>query len=63
MSARPIPVRAGRLGAALALAAALGLPRSALSLAAGASARVKQVEVRGLDPAGLAARLGAPPAD
>ena len=44
------------------LAEALGLPRSALSLAAGASARVKQVEVRGLDPASLAARLGAPPA-
>ena len=43
------------------LAAALGLPRSALSLAAGASARVKQVDVRGLDAAGLAARLGSPP--
>lgn len=45
------------------LAAALGLPRSSLSLAAGASARVKQVEVRGLDPGGLAARLGAPATD
>lgn len=43
------------------IARALGLPKSALSLAAGASARVKQVEVRGLDPADLAARLGAPP--
>lgn len=43
------------------LAAALGLPKSALAVAAGASARVKQVEVRGLDSAGLAARLGPPP--
>ena len=39
------------------LASVLDLPRSALSLAAGASARVKQVEVRGLDAAGL----GSPP--
>lgn len=43
------------------LSSALGLPKSALSLAAGASARIKQVEVRGLDAAGLAARLGSPP--
>jgi len=43
------------------LSSALGLPKSALTLAAGASARIKQVEVRGLDAAGLAARLGAPP--
>ena len=43
------------------LSSALGLPKSALTLAAGASARIKQVEVRGLDAAGLAACLGAPP--
>ena len=43
------------------LAEALGLPKSSLSIAAGASARAKQVEVRGLDADGLAARLGSPP--
>ncbi len=42
------------------LAKTLGAPRSRLSLAAGATARVKTVQIDGLDADDLAARLGAP---
>lgn len=55
----------GRANVALCrlLAAELGLPRSAVSVVRGATARVKLVRVEGLDQAGLEAlvrRLGAP---
>jgi uncharacterized protein YggU (UPF0235/DUF167 family) len=43
------------------LAKALGRPKSALSIVRGETARLKQIEVSGLDEAELAARLGAPP--
>ena len=43
------------------LAKALGRPKSALSIVRGDTARVKQIEVDGLEPAHLAAALGAPP--
>jgi uncharacterized protein YggU (UPF0235/DUF167 family) len=43
------------------LAQALGRPRSALSIVRGDTARVKQIEVEGLEPADLAATLGQPP--
>jgi uncharacterized protein YggU (UPF0235/DUF167 family) len=43
------------------LAKALGRPKSALSIVRGDTARVKQIEVEGLEPADLAAVLGAPP--
>ena len=43
------------------LAKALGRPKSALTLVAGQTARLKRIEVQGLDAAGLAAALGAPP--
>lgn len=42
------------------LAAALGVPRSAIELVRGAAARDKLFRVRGLDPAGIRARLEAP---
>ena len=42
----------------LLLAKALGLPRSAVTLVAGDTARLKTVHIEG-DPADLAARLGA----
>jgi uncharacterized protein YggU (UPF0235/DUF167 family) len=44
------------------LAKALGRPKSALRLARGETARVKQIEVQGLDEAALFRILGAPPA-
>jgi uncharacterized protein YggU (UPF0235/DUF167 family) len=40
------------------LAKALGRPKSALTLIAGQTARLKRIEVAGLDEAGLAAALG-----
>jgi len=40
------------------LARALGRPKSALRVAAGATARVKQIEVEGLGEAELCAQLG-----
>jgi hypothetical protein len=43
------------------LAKALGRPKSALTLVAGQTARLKRIEIAGLDAAGLAAALGAPP--
>jgi uncharacterized protein YggU (UPF0235/DUF167 family) len=42
------------------LAKTLGRPRSAIRLLRGAAARVKQIEVDGLDEAQAYARLGAP---
>jgi uncharacterized protein YggU (UPF0235/DUF167 family) len=44
------------------LAKTLGRPRSALRLTRGAAARLKQVEIEGLEAAELARRLGAPDA-
>lgn len=43
------------------LADALGLPRSAVTLAAGGAARLKRVRIAGLDEAAVHARLGRPP--
>ncbi len=43
------------------LAKALGRPKSALSIVRGAAARVKQIEVAGLEPADLARAVGPPP--
>ena len=44
------------------LAKALGVSKSAVSLAAGHTARVKIVEISGLEPDDLARRAGPPPA-
>ena len=44
------------------LAKALGRPKSALSILRGAAARVKQIEIDGLDEAEAYRRLGAPDA-
>jgi uncharacterized protein YggU (UPF0235/DUF167 family) len=44
------------------LAAALGRPKSALRILRGQTARVKQVEIDGLDEVDGLARLGPPPA-
>jgi len=43
------------------LAKAIGRPKSALSLVRGDTARVKQIEVAGLEPAELFRILGEPP--
>ena len=43
------------------LAKALGLPRSAVSVARGQSARIKQVEIAGRELADLVAAWGPPP--
>lgn len=43
------------------LAKALGRPKSALGLIAGQTARLKRIEVEGLDSAALAAAFGPPP--
>ncbi|HEX3364074.1 DUF167 family protein [Phenylobacterium sp.] len=43
------------------LAKALGRPKSALRLVAGQTARLKRIEVEGLDSAALAAAFGPPP--
>ena len=45
------------------LAKALRRPKSSLTLVAGQTARLKRIEVAGLDEAGLAAALGPPPKD
>lgn len=42
------------------LAAALGLPKSAVSVERGGASRVKQVGIEGLDAAQVASRLAAP---
>jgi uncharacterized protein YggU (UPF0235/DUF167 family) len=42
------------------LAKTLGLPKSALRIAAGDTARVKRLEIDGLDEAALAAAVGSP---
>ena len=57
---RAAPVE-GEANAALEalLAKALGLPRSAVRVARGTTARLKQVAVEGLDAAAARARLGA----
>jgi uncharacterized protein YggU (UPF0235/DUF167 family) len=56
-------VESGANAAVLALLAkALGRPKSALSIVRGETARLKQIEVSGLDEAELATRLGAPEA-
>ena len=43
------------------LAKALGRPKSALRILRGETSRTKQIEVEGLEPAALAAAVGAPP--
>lgn len=43
------------------LARTLGRPKSAVRILRGETARVKQVEIDGLDEAEVSARLGAPP--
>lgn len=44
------------------LAKALGLPKSALTLVSGQTARVKLIEIEGLTEAALARAFGMPPA-
>jgi uncharacterized protein YggU (UPF0235/DUF167 family) len=70
-SGRPIlkartsaPPTDGRANAALErlVARALGLPPSAVRVAAGAASRTKTLEIHGADEALLAAKLGRPPA-
>ena len=56
------PVEGAANAALLAfLAKTLGLPRSALSIASGAGARLKLIDIEGCDPLTLAGALGAPP--
>ena len=57
------PPAEGAANAALLafLAKALGLPRSALTLASGAGARLKLIEIAGCDPLSLERALGRPP--
>ena len=43
------------------VAKALGRPASTVRLVGGAAARIKRLEIEGLDEAELARRLGAPP--
>jgi uncharacterized protein YggU (UPF0235/DUF167 family) len=43
------------------LARTLGRPKSAVAILRGDTARVKQVEIEGLDPADLDRAVGAPP--
>lgn len=54
----------GEANAAVAvlLAKALKLPRSAVRIVAGDTARLKMLEIEGLEPDGLAAAFGPPPA-
>jgi len=56
------PPEGGRANRAVTdlLSAALGVPPSSLELVRGAAARDKFFRVRGLDPDGMRARLGAP---
>jgi hypothetical protein len=60
---RAAPVE-GEANAALEalLAKALGVPKSRVAVARGATQRLKQVEVEGLDEAALHAAFGEPPA-
>jgi uncharacterized protein YggU (UPF0235/DUF167 family) len=44
------------------LAKTLGRPKSAIAILRGDTARVKQIEVEGLEPAALAGAVGPPPA-
>ena len=60
VSAPPIEGAANAALEAL-LAKTLGLPRSAVSVARGQAARVKQVEIEGREMADIAAVWGAPP--
>jgi hypothetical protein len=59
---RAAPVE-GEANAALEvlLARALGVPKSQVRVARGATQRLKQVEIEGLDESGLHAALGPPP--
>jgi uncharacterized protein YggU (UPF0235/DUF167 family) len=59
VSAPPVE---GEANAALEklIAKALALPKSAVTVAGGATARVKQLHIEGLEPADLTARLGGP---
>jgi uncharacterized protein len=59
VSAPPVD---GEANAALVklIARALKLPASAVRIAAGETARIKQLEIDGVDDAGLAAAFGAP---
>lgn len=45
----------------IVLAKAVGRPKSALRIVSGDTARVKLIEIEGLSPEDLAARLGSPP--
>lgn len=45
------------------LAKAVGRPKSSLRILSGDTARVKLIEIEGLEPQDLAARLGPPPAN
>jgi uncharacterized protein YggU (UPF0235/DUF167 family) len=56
------PVEGAANAALLAfLAKTLGLPRSALTLASGAGARLKLIDIPGCDPASLEAIVGPSP--
>ncbi len=44
------------------LAKTLGVPKSSLSIASGAGARLKLIDIGGCDPLSLARALGPPPA-
>ena len=56
------PAREGAANDAVValIARSLGLPRSAVRVAAGATARVKRLEIDGIDEGGLAAAFGRP---
>lgn len=45
------------------VARSLGLPRSAVRIAAGDTSRVKRLEIEGADEAAIAAAFGRPPRD
>jgi hypothetical protein len=47
----------------LLLAKALRRPKSSITLVAGQTARLKRIDVAGMDEAGLTAALGSPPTD
>lgn len=61
VSAAPADGEANAAVVAL-LARSLKVPRSAVRLVAGETARLKMLEIEGLEPKGLAAAFGPPPA-
>lgn len=60
-----VPPEGGKANAAAcaALARALGIPKSAVSVARGEASRHKQLDARGVTPADVARVFGEPPAE